>query len=217
MFTDINLFKKDVQDLFEELKELEFLEVEEKIKKEKEITNNFKDKARKYLPTCLNIINTNFGCQFSLYKMGKDFNSSFKVIETNVRKSREEVEFELNNYSTASVNIFRTLVGCCPAILGLYFAYNNKDLDEQQVFYIYMLIINASTRIVTSESAYLARLACYPTVFVPLGLGYLTDICSQKYYKVFRAGILILYMLFWLYEVLNTKTLREFEWIFSYL
>lgn len=101
MFTDINLFKKDVQDLFEELKELEFLEVEEKIKKEKEITNNFKDKARKYLPTCLNIINTNFGCQFSLYKMGKDFNSSFKVIETNVRKSREEVEFELNNYKNS--------------------------------------------------------------------------------------------------------------------
>ncbi len=128
-----------------------------------------------------------------------------------------DAEFVADAYASTSVNTFRTLVGCCPAIMGLYFAYNNKDLDEQQVFYIYMLIINAATRIVTSDSAYLARLACYPTVFVPLGLGYLTDLCSQKYYKVFRAGILILYLLFWLYEVLNTKTLREFEWIFSYL
>ena len=126
-----------------------------------------------------------------------------------------DAEFVVDGYASTSVNIFRTLVGCCPAILGLYFAYNKKDLDEQQVFYIYMMIINAATRIVTSESAYLARLACYPMVFVPLGIGYLTDLCSKKYYKVFRICILILYAAFWLYEVTNSKTLREFEWIFG--
>lgn len=124
-------------------------------------------------------------------------------------------EFVADAYATTSVNIFRILVGCCPAIMGLYFAYNNKDLDELQIFYIYMLVANAATRIATSDSAYLARLACYPAVFVPLGLGYLTDLCSQKYYKVFRAGILIMYFAYWLYEVTNTKTLYEFEWIFG--
>lgn len=101
MFTDINLFKNDEVTLYEELKETEYLEEPEKQKKVKELNDKFKDKIRKYLPTCLNVINTNFGCQFSLYKVGKDFDSSFKVIETNVKKSKDEVEMELNNYKNS--------------------------------------------------------------------------------------------------------------------
>lgn len=98
MFTDINLFKIDQQKFYDELREINNLEAEDKDKKSREINDKFRDKIRKYLPTCLNIINTNFGCQFSLYKVGKDFNAAFKVIETNVKKSREEVEGELTVY-----------------------------------------------------------------------------------------------------------------------
>lgn len=98
MFADINLFKIDQQKFYEELKELNDTNDDTKDKKIKEINDKFRDKIRKYLPTCLNIINTNFGCQYSLYKVGKDFDANFKVIETNVKKTRDEVENELNGY-----------------------------------------------------------------------------------------------------------------------
>lgn len=98
MFTDINLFKIDQQKFYEELKELNEIDDDSKDKNVKELNDKFRDKIRKYLPTCLNIINTNFKCQYSLYKVGKDFDASFKVIETNVKKTRDEVENELNGY-----------------------------------------------------------------------------------------------------------------------
>lgn len=100
MFADINLFKLDQKKFYEELKELNEITDDTKDKKIKEANDKFRDKIRKYLPTCLNIINTNFGCQYSLYKVGKDFDANFKVIETNVKKTRDEVENELNGYKT---------------------------------------------------------------------------------------------------------------------
>lgn len=124
-------------------------------------------------------------------------------------------EFVATEYALSEVSVFRVLVGCCPAIIGVYLAYKNKDLDDMQMFYIYMLVANAATRIAMSDSAYLSRLACYPAIFVPLGLGYITDLCSKKYYKVFKMFIVILYFVYWSYEVTNSKTLREFEWIFG--
>ncbi len=98
MFADINLFKIDQQKFYDDLKELNAIDDDTKDKKVKELNAKFRDKIRKYLPTCLNIINTNFGCQYSLYKVGKDFDANFKVIETNVKKTRDEVESELASY-----------------------------------------------------------------------------------------------------------------------
>lgn len=98
MNTDINLYLNDRQKFYDELKEANLLSEEDKVKQIKDIISKYKDKLRKYLPTCLNIVNSNYGCQFSLYKIGKDFDSSFKVIETNVKKTRQEVEYELANY-----------------------------------------------------------------------------------------------------------------------
>ena len=98
MLTDINLYINDRQKFYDEIREANLLDEDERNKKVKEINEKFRDKIRKYLPTCLNVVNTNYGCQFSLYKVGKDFDSSFKVIETNVKKSRAEVESELANY-----------------------------------------------------------------------------------------------------------------------
>lgn len=97
MFTDIKLFEIDKQKFFEELREINESGDPETEKKVIEINSKFKDKIRKYLPTCLNIINTNFNCKYSLYKVGKDYDASFRVIETNVKKEKSEVESELQN------------------------------------------------------------------------------------------------------------------------
>lgn len=95
MMTDIEAYKLDCKKYFEDLEELKASNSPDMDKKIKELGEKFRDKVRKYLPTCLNIINSNFGCKFSLYKVGKDYNAAFKVIETNVKKTKDEVESEL--------------------------------------------------------------------------------------------------------------------------
>ena len=123
---------------------------------------------------------------------------------------------ELTDYATTSVSVFRILVGCAPAIVGIYFAYTRK-MNKEQVFYVYMMVANAAIRIATSDSAYLARLGSFTGIFVPLALSSITKLCNKRYYAALRVAIVCLYFAYWLYEVTNSKTLYEFEWIFQYI
>ncbi len=127
-----------------------------------------------------------------------------------------EKEFVHTDYSERSVNIFRILVGCVPALLGIYYAVTKK-LDKEQIFNVYMLIANATVRIATSNSAYLARLGAYTGILVPLGLSSILQACDKKYYKILKFVTVVMYMLYWLYEINISSTLREFEWVFSYI
>lgn len=125
-------------------------------------------------------------------------------------------EYIVNEYSLKRVSTLRVLAGCAPAILSVYYAFTRK-LDKEQIFYAYILTANACVWLVTADSAYLARLALYTGAFVPLGLSSLLKATDKKYKNAFKIGVVILYMMFWLYEVTKSSTLREFEWIFSYL
>ena len=107
MMTDIEAYKLDCKKYFEDIEEIKASSDPEETKKIKELGEKFRDKIRKYLPTCLNIINSNFDCKFSLYKVGKDYNAAFKVIETNVRKTKQEVEAELQSLrNTKDISMF---------------------------------------------------------------------------------------------------------------
>ena len=128
---------------------------------------------------------------------------------------REE-EFVLSDYSTREVNILRILVNCAPAVLALYYGFN-KRLNKQQIFYAYMLVANAATWIVTSDSAYLARLALYMTIFVPLALSEILKCEDKKYVNIMKIGISVLYAMFWFYQVSITNVLRNFQWVFNHL
>lgn len=120
------------------------------------------------------------------------------------------------DYAMTSVNIFRILVSCAPAIVGIYYAYTRK-MNKEQVFYVYMMVANAAIWLATSDSAYLARLGSFTGIFVPLALSSITQLCDKRYYAALRVVIVCLYFLYWLYEVTNSRTLYEFEWIFSYI
>ena len=98
MFTDIELYNDEKQKFLDNVSEIENSDVTDKDVRLREANVRFRDNIRKYLPTCLNIINTNYNCHFSIYKVGKDYDSSFNVIETNVKKSKNEIECELSNY-----------------------------------------------------------------------------------------------------------------------
>lgn len=125
-------------------------------------------------------------------------------------------EFMITEYSARSVNVLRVLVGCSPAALGVYYGFTRK-LSDEQIFYVYMLVANAATRVVTMGSAYLARLGAFTAIFVPIGLCYLTKETDSRYYKILRWIIIIFYFIYWMYEIQISDTLRNFEWVFSYL
>ena len=128
----------------------------------------------------------------------------------------KEEEFVADSYALRSVNILRILVGCAPAILAIYLAFTRK-LDKQQIFYAYILVANAAIWIATADSAYLARLALYTGVFVPLGLNSVLKSCDERYRKLLHMIVILLYMFFWIYDILASSSLREFRWIFNYL
>ncbi len=125
-------------------------------------------------------------------------------------------EFVADNYALRSVNVLRILVGCAPAILAIYYGFTKK-YKKEQVFYAYMLVINATMQVATGDSAYLARLALYTGAFIPLGLSSVLKSGDLRFNKIFKIIIVMLYAAFWLYEVLITTNLREFTWIFKYL
>ena len=124
-------------------------------------------------------------------------------------------EFVLNDYSMRSVNTLRVLVQCCPAVLAIYLSLNKK-IGKNQVFYVYMLLINAAIYIAMSNSAYLTRLGIYTSAFIPLGLNCILDEkISIKYYKVIRFVVTVFYFLFWLYGIYSTGSLNNFRFIFN--
>lgn len=125
-------------------------------------------------------------------------------------------EFVMTSYASTTVSIFRVLVGCCPALLALFYA-ARKKLNKTQIFYVYLLVANAAARIATAESAYLARLGAYTAMFIPLGLSHIVGHGSTKKEQVFavKGAIVLLYFAYWMVEVSGSATLSEYEWFFG--
>ena len=125
-------------------------------------------------------------------------------------------EFVVGVYASKSVNILRILANCAPAVLAVYYAFSKK-LKKEQVFYAYMLIANAVTWVATADSAYLARLALYTGAFVPLGLSSILE-CAEKRDRIaMKVMIIVLYAIFWLYNIVISEDLNNFRWVFSHL
>ena len=71
MFVDLNEFIKEKEEFLKEIVLLEINNIEDtkEVKEREELKNAFKDKIRKYIPTCLNHINTMFNIKYSIYKV----------------------------------------------------------------------------------------------------------------------------------------------------
>ena len=98
MFADLEVYKEEKQKFQQQLIDLQASQLDDKDIRAREMQAKFRDDIRKYLPTCLNIINNLYHCHFSIYKIGKDYDAAFRVIETNVKKTKGEIECELTNY-----------------------------------------------------------------------------------------------------------------------
>ena len=105
MFADLSMFNSEKEDHNNRMAEIANSDLEENIKniKLKEEEERFKNSIRKYLSVAINTINEVF--PFSLYKMGKDMDAKFRVIETKIRKGKEEIKEEFEQNKSMLVNL----------------------------------------------------------------------------------------------------------------
>lgn len=120
----------------------------------------------------------------------------------------------MTDYITREINFLRILVMMAPPILYLLIAPRNK-FNEKDNFYMNMLFINAAIYMASINSAYLARFALYTIPYVTMGLPIILKY-SKKSLGVMAIYIaLILYFSFWMFDVSNTESLYNFQWIFG--
>lgn len=119
-----------------------------------------------------------------------------------------------STYVNQQVSILRVLVMIAPIILYLVTTYN-KGLNKEDYFYINMLFINATIYMMTMNSAYLARFTIYTNIYVVLGFPKMFKRVDKKLSILILFIALILYALFWGYEIRITPNLRNFQWIFE--
>lgn len=117
-------------------------------------------------------------------------------------------------YSSTTVNIFRVLTFCAPAITVLVL-YWKKNPDSEQTFYINALLANAAAMLATSNSAYLARLSIYTNVFTPLALSKLLKFENKIVEVTVKCLVVILYAIFWYIDISGSLALAEFHWIWE--
>lgn len=79
----------------EKIKYEELIQAEQNEFSKQKLTKDFKDKTKRYLGTAINIINTNFNINYSMNKEAVGLTSSFKKINSFVRKSDEEILTEM--------------------------------------------------------------------------------------------------------------------------
>ena len=129
----------------------------------------------------------------------------------------KETEMSIDQYSyySTSVNIFRVLVSCAPAVYVLIL-YARKNPDKEKTFYINALLANAAAMLATANSAYLARFNIYTNTFTALALAKLIKFDNNKAQEsIIRAGIVVLYGIFWYLQISGSNSLSPFHWVWQ--
>jgi len=137
MFANLELFLQEKEVYKSKVEELKnsIQDPQELNKKLEEETEKFKGRVRKYLSSAISTINTNFQCQYSIYKIGKDVDANFHVVETNVKKNRSEViadmeEFKKQAASLTLSNSQITKINVAMEVLLTYCDEEEGPIDE---------------------------------------------------------------------------------------
>lgn len=119
----------------------------------------------------------------------------------------------MHSYMVTKVNYFRIAVACAP--LPLYFFFTlKKNLSVEDIFYINVLFVNATLMLVTSNSAYLARIGIYTDIFCVLSYQRLLNFQNKKLVQIMKIFMIGLYVIFWYIGVSGDDSMSSFQWIF---
>lgn len=111
---------------------------------------------------------------------------------------------------TESVNFLRIVVNCAP--IALFASIHKKCRNQNNIYLFYLSLINMMLNIASMNSIYLNRICCYTNMFNIL---FIPDLlmCIKNKFIIFV--ILLLYSIFWGYDIYKTQSLVEFSWIFE--
>lgn len=123
-------------------------------------------------------------------------------------------ELTMIGYITREVNPLRVVVDFAPLLI-YYFLTSKSKLESKENFYINLLFLNAFISLITSNSAHLARFKIYTNIFSVLGIPTLINFDNKYIRFLVKYMMLVLYALFWHFDVLKDPTLVNFQWIFN--
>ena len=125
-------------------------------------------------------------------------------------KQGEHLGSMSNQTVTESVNFLRILVNCAP--IALFASIHKKCRNQNNIYLFYLSLINMMLNIASMNSIYLNRICCYTNMFNIL---FIPDLLMRIKNKFIVFVILLLYSIFWGYDIYKTQSLVEFSWIFE--
>lgn len=120
----------------------------------------------------------------------------------------------LYEYMNTRVNTFRVFFSVLPVLL-VFFTSEQFKSDSLNAFYINLLMVNAAFMVATSSSANLARVGIYTDIFSTIAFPKLISGFNYKSRNIIRYVLLLLYFIFFIYEISVRETLYNFMWIFE--
>ena len=129
---------------------------------------------------------------------------------------QEEIDMS-ESYMTGSVSLFRVAVQCVPIIFLIFAKKSDINTDEEARFLFNICLLNAAIAVAAMNSPYLSRFWIYTSCFQVLMYPKILSKIKKKERGIITTFMIFFYLMFWAYEILNTKVLSEFYWIFKYL
>jgi transmembrane protein EpsG len=123
-----------------------------------------------------------------------------------------------SDIATTNVNYLRVMVNCSPAIL--YFISKKRFSTEEVsnknfLLYANMSILNSVLSLASMNSVYLSRFFSYTNIYGVLFMPYLLSKFDRNSRYILTTIILLLYFIFWNYDIWKNSTTKEFQWILS--
>lgn len=134
------------------------------------------------------------------------FNFGYQIMEVANRESE---------YILESINPIRVLVAFAPLVL-LYFV-DRKTFFGKNYFVTNMTILNAMLTLTTMNSAYLNRFTKYLSIYLIIFVPKCLKDMPKKSRLISSIVIVLLYFMYFTYEVSISSSLSDFRWIFPYM
>ena len=120
-----------------------------------------------------------------------------------------------SSFGSNRLNIFRVLVNCAPAIMATLMLKHYNVRDKQFCMLYNMSLFNAVLNVGTMNSAYLNRFALYSIFYNALFIPYLVKPFKRNTRIFVWTAMILLYVVFWAYDLYKVPDTRNFYWIFE--
>ena len=130
------------------------------------------------------------------------------MLGENITESDSEVALR-------SVKWQRVLVSIAPIALFLIFKDYFDFKDEKLSILFYFSFLNAVLFIFCSSSVYLSRICLFTNIFNTLFIPYLVKPFKNGDKIFVISVILLLYGIFWVYDLMKIEELKNFYWIWE--